>query len=72
VSLGVDRATLEQTPSVRDAVETFLDQVKAINGAKPVPTKLDAYTFEPAVVPSVKDALVAALEALVQHVQGIR
>lgn len=70
LTLGVDRTTLEQTPSVRAAIETFIEQVKAIDGAGPVPTKLDAYTFGPAVVPAVKDAVVGALEVLIQQVQG--
>ena len=51
-------------------VETFVKQVKAIPGAKGTPGQLDAATFEPSVVPAAKDALIDALEALVQTVQG--
>ncbi len=71
LTLGVDLATLAQTPSVQPAVLAFLERVKAIPGCKPVPTKLNAYTFAPAVVPGAKLALVEALETLVEDVQAV-
>ena len=70
LTLGVDPATLATTPSVRGPLEAFVGQVKAVPGAKPTPGKLNAATFEPSVVPAAKDALIGAMESLVQSVQG--
>ena len=70
LTFGVDLTTLANTPSVRQPVEVFIEQVRAIYGAKPVPTKLNAYTFEPHILPTAKDALIEVLEALVQAIQG--
>lgn len=70
LTLGIDPATLEATPSVRGPVETFVKRVQAVVGAKLTPGKLDAATFEPSAVPAAKDALIDALETLVQTVQG--
>lgn len=71
LTFGVDRNTLDQTPSVSAHVEAFITRVAAIDGARPVPTKLDAYTFPPDALPGAKEALVEALEALVEEVQGL-
>jgi hypothetical protein len=70
LSLGVDQSSLQQTPSVKPAVLAFVDRVKAITGAKPVQTKLDAYTFDPDAVPVAKEAIIGALEALVEAAQS--
>jgi len=70
LSLGVDQASLAQTPSVREAVLRFVEHVKTIPGAKPLTTKLDACIFEPTAVPAAKDAIIAALDDLVQSVQS--
>lgn len=70
LTLGVDRNTLPQTPSVSAHIEAFITRVAAIEGASTVPTKLDAYTFAPDIAPVAKEALVEALDALVEEVQG--
>jgi hypothetical protein len=71
LSLGVDHSSLEKTPTVAPAVGAFIQRIKAIPGAKPVTTKLDAYMFEPAVAPGAKSAIIAALEELVDSVQAL-
>lgn len=71
LSLGVGHASLAQTPTVRDAVLAFVERIQAIQGAEPVPGKLDGYIFEPAVVPAAKDAVAEALELLVEGVQQV-
>lgn len=43
LTLGVDDATLAQTPSIASPMKAFLTQVGAITGAKSVLTKLNAY-----------------------------
>lgn len=70
LTLGVDHNSLGTTPSVRDAVLGFVGRIKAIPGAKAVPGKLDGYIFAPEIVPTAKDAIVAALELLIQAVQA--
>jgi hypothetical protein len=71
VTLGVAPSPLKHTPSVAPAVEAFIQRIKAIPGAKPVMAKLDAYMFEPAVVPGAKVAIIAALEELVASVHAL-
>ncbi len=70
LTLGVDHASLAQTPSVGAAVLAYVEQVKVIPGAKPVSGKLDGYMFAPAVVPGIKEAIVESLDALVETVQS--
>lgn len=70
LSFGVDHASLDETPSVRDAVLRFAKRVSEVKGSKPVPTKLDAYTFTPSTLPSVAQDLVSALESLVRDLAG--
>lgn len=70
LTFGVDPATLDTVPSVRAPLEAFVARVKAVPGARLTPGKLDAATFEPSVVPTVKDALISAMETLVQSVAG--
>jgi hypothetical protein len=65
VTLGADDGSLNSTPSVAVAVQTFRDEVKAIPGAQPVPGKLEAYTFLPATFPAAKARVLQALEHLV-------
>jgi hypothetical protein len=69
LTLGVDPATLAATPTARDAVTAYIAQVMAIGGGKAVPSSLNAYIFEPPVVPDAKDSLIDALEMLVQAAQ---
>lgn len=51
-------------------VEAFVERIRTIGTGKKV-SAIDAYTFEPKVVPAAKDAIVAALEALVEAVQAL-
>lgn len=69
LTLGVDQSSLQQTPTVKSAVRAFVHRVSEIPGRKAVPTRLDAYTFAPEVVPVEKESIIAALEALVQAAQ---
>ncbi|WP_328327621.1 hypothetical protein OHA70_01405 [Kribbella sp. NBC_00382] len=71
LSLGVDRETLAQVHSVQPAIEAFVQEVSQIPGAKPVPSKLDAYMFEPAIVPRAKASIIAALEHVVAAVRAL-
>lgn len=68
LTLGVDPVSLEQTPSVHSAVHAYTARLKEVAGAKPVPTKLDAYTFGPEALPAAHQRLVSILEGLVRDV----
>lgn len=59
VTFGVDPASLKQTPSVNDAVQRFTERLRNIAGSRAAPTKLDAYTFTPEVLPTVSQQVVA-------------
>lgn len=71
LSLGVAPWSLEHSPSVKTPVLRFIQRLSAIDGSIRVPTTLDAYMFEPAVVPVAKAAIVEAIEALVEEVQDL-
>jgi hypothetical protein len=71
LTFGVDPSSLQQTPSVRDAVTRFVERLADVPGARSVPTKLEAYTFGPDELPAAKPEILAALEQLVGEVTGI-
>ena len=68
VTFGVDPASLKQTPSVNDAVGRFTERLRNIAGSRAAPTKLDAYTFTPEVLPKVSQQVVAVLAQLVRDI----
>lgn len=68
LTLGVDPASLQETPSVHGAVLAYTSRLAAVQGAKPVPTKLDAYTFGPDELPGAAHDLAQVLERLVKDV----
>lgn len=70
LSFGVDRSSLQHTPSVEEAVSSFVVRLANIPGAKAVPTKLDAYTFGPDELPGAMPDLLSTLEQLVKEVTG--
>jgi hypothetical protein len=70
VTLGADDDSLRQTPSVSPAVQEYRKRVKSLPGARPVASKLDAYTFLPENFPAVKDEVLQVLEELVTEVAG--
>lgn len=70
LSLGVDPASLAKTPSVQAPVTAFIHRVKAITGATPVSTSLEAWMFLPAATPAAKQDILEALEDLVKAFQG--
>jgi hypothetical protein len=70
LSFGVDQSSLQQTPSVRDAVLRFVEGLATVPGARSVPTKLDAYMFGPDELPGAMPALLSVLEKLVAEVTG--
>ncbi|MGI8869306.1 MAG: hypothetical protein ACR2F6_10775, partial [Mycobacteriales bacterium] len=72
LTLGVDPASLHGTPSVADAVTEYVKNVGDIAGAAKTPGKLNAFTFTPAVVPSAREAIIAAIEKLVQSTSGAK
>jgi hypothetical protein len=66
VTLGVDENALKTTPSVERSVRKYVREVGAIPGAVEASGKgLNAYTFAPAIVPTVKGELTNALSNLV-------
>lgn len=71
LTFGVAPSSLEQVPTATPAVRRFIERVKAIDGSKQVTTTLDAYTFEPPIVPGAQGQIVEALEALVEDVQAL-
>lgn len=71
LTLGYDTGSARYTPSVVQALETYVAQVSRISGGTLVKAKgLNAWTWEPATVPGVKDAVIEALNALVKHASG--
>lgn len=67
VTLGVDPASLAQTPSVATAVLAYAEQVKSIPGGTAPKSALNAATFTPAVLPRVLAEVDGALTALVEQ-----
>lgn len=65
VTLGVDPASLVQTPSVATLVRTYADQVKEIPGGVAPRSALNAATFTPSVLPGVMSQVDHALTTLV-------
>lgn len=70
LSFGVDHASLDETPSVRDAVLRFTERISKVHGATPVGTKVHAYTFGPSALPSAVQELRGVLESLVRDLAG--
>lgn len=69
-TFGFDPTSLEQTPSVDAVVRSFAERLGSVPGAKHVNSKLIAYTFEPAVLPTALRPLISVLEQLVTEVGG--
>lgn len=69
LSLGVDGVSLKAAPTVAPAIAAFTAAVRAISGASPVPTTLEAWTFPPSAVPPAKAEILAALEGLAEAIQ---
>lgn len=71
LTLGYDEQSAKYTPSIADALECYTDEVSRINGGTAAKAKtLRAWTFNPTVVPEAKEAIIGALEALVQKTSG--
>jgi hypothetical protein len=70
VTLGADDDSLRQTPSVAPAIYEYRQKVRSLPGARPVASRLEAYTFLPPVFPAVKDQVLQILEELVAEVAG--
>jgi hypothetical protein len=71
LTLGIDPVSLAQTPSVVDAVDRYVQTLSVVPGAKRVPTKLNAYTFDPPAVAKAMGSIVAALSQLVIDSQSV-
>ncbi len=67
ITLGVDPASLAQTPSVAPAVLAYADQLKSIPGGVAPKSSLNATTFTPRVIPGVLPDVDAVLTALVER-----
>ncbi|WP_188742661.1 hypothetical protein [Agromyces bauzanensis] len=67
-TFGVDPWSLSKTPSVKGAVEHYTNRLAAIAGAKPVASKLDAFTFGIDTLPNAHAAIVAAIGNLVREI----
>ena len=67
VTLGVDPASVAQTPSVATAVLAYAEQVKSIPARVAPKSALNAATFTPAVLPGVLPEVDAALTSLVEQ-----
>ncbi len=70
LTLGVDRNSAIETPSVKTAIESYLQQASQVPGAHKI-SKPDGYTFSPSQVPQVKDQVNAALTDLVAAIQQV-
>jgi hypothetical protein len=71
LTLGYDSASAKYTPSVIDALASYVKQVSSIAGAAAVKSKtLHAYTWEPPQVTAAKAQIIQALETLVAAASG--
>jgi len=68
LSVGVDRASLAQTPSLVDPIERYIAAVEAVPGGRHLNTKMAARTFDASTAPSAVPALIDAVAALVREV----
>jgi hypothetical protein len=67
-SVGVDRASLAQTPSLVDPIERYIAAVEAVPGGRHLNMKMAARTFDASTAPSAVPALIDAVAALVREV----
>ncbi|MGV3733280.1 MAG: hypothetical protein ACO1N6_07770 [Microcella sp.] len=70
LSVGVDRASLELTPSLTEPVERYLAAIEAVPGGRRLNTKMSAQTFDAKTAPAAVPALIDAIAELVREVQG--
>lgn len=71
LTLGYDSSSARHTPSVTDALGTYLERISQIPGATAAKAKgLKAYTWTPPQVIAAKTQIIAALEALVIAASG--
>ncbi|MCU1470538.1 MAG: hypothetical protein JWQ39_1687 [Glaciihabitans sp.] len=71
MTLGVDPWSLNNTPSVEAIVRNYTASLAKIAGASRTTTKLEAYTFQPNVLPSVVQDVISTLEQLVVDLAGV-
>jgi hypothetical protein len=70
-SLGFDRASAQQTPSVRPALDSYVARLERIPNGAPITGKsLLAWTWGPRDLPDVSSALIEAIEWLVAEAGG--
>jgi hypothetical protein len=71
LTLGYDRGSAKDTPSVVHALTSYVEQASSITGASAVKSKsLNAYTWNPAQVTASKVQIIKALETLVAAASG--
>ena len=71
LTLGYDSGSAKYTPSVIDALASYVEQVSRIAGASAVKSKpLKAYTWKPPQVTASKAQIIEALETLVTAASG--
>lgn len=71
LSFGYDNASAKHTPSVASALDAYVAKLADIPGGVPAKGKtLRAWTWQPSEVPGAKDALIQAVEQLVQDARG--
>jgi hypothetical protein len=71
LTLGYDSSSARHTPSVINALDSYVNQVSSIAGASAVKSKpLNAYTWKPPQVTASKMQIIEALEALVTASSG--
>ena len=70
VTLGVDPASLAQTPSVATAVLAYAEQVESIPCGDALKNARDAATFTSGTLPGVRAEVDAALTALVEQLDA--
>lgn len=71
LTLGYDSSSAKHTPSVIDALASYVEQVSRIAGASAVKSKsLKAYTWKPPQVTASKTEIIQALETLVTVAGG--
>jgi hypothetical protein len=69
-TFGVDPTSLAKTPSVEEIISRYVARLGALDGARAVPAKLEAFIFDPSTLPRVHQELAEVLGLLVQELNA--
>lgn len=70
LSVGIDRTSLAKTPSIGPAAERYIAAIEAIPNGRKSNSKILARIFDATAAPAAVPAIIAAIETLVDEVQG--